>query len=672
MSESVFVGLCHVVGTSQQVAIRRDMMDIEDILSNKASIDSFSRMTSGSHREGFRIKGSDRDIMFWTNNNRVIWDISQTRHYNRQKFTIILCDCSDSPPGYCLLQLLIPQTIITLSDTEEIIAIDTVTQSALFERNDSLFISSSLYRDAMRQLFAPSLTPHGPCAGGNLSGIEYDIAYCFACDFWPPVAASWIDRCHSWPKTHVLWEIIKSGCHFVATGHKLGNYEDHEWRISFSRAEQILVYSMNHTQFLTYGLLKLILKEVINKGLGEEDKLLCSYHMKTAVFWLIQQNTIPLWCPQNLLLCFWECFKLILKWVYEGVCPNFFVSQNNMFLSSIHGDKQNQLFIRLYTLYEKGLITLLHSPTIWPYVLKVLHNPGLSISTDEGNLLPEYKFYSTLFECTPWGGVLGKENLHHCIKCLRAVEQLINTPLTPYHVVSLLRHTNSILRDIAFILYNMYKTCRNKMFYIVDRMSHRLLKLTCKFGCISDMVYMAMYYYKTMRFVDALLVIETTIVIQSYKANKSYTPSRHTEVSRGRSLISKIRFFTSGNTYLNNKICYINELLPEQQSCIQERRAVLTIPVLILLHMLEILCYLHVDVSKVHTALCNLQQLVHHPENISIPKDQEDISWQILGICYQVTGNPQAALYAYQQSLSRKSCHKIENATLLRIQNILR
>ncbi|XP_062621902.1 uncharacterized protein LOC134283465, partial [Saccostrea cucullata] len=670
ISESVFVGLCHKLGTSQQVAMMRDVMDITEILTYQVSSDSYCRILSGSYREGFRMKGSDIDSMFWRNDERVIWDISQTRYYNRQRYTLILCDCSDSPPGFSLLQCLIQAGSIRTSSSIRISTRWTIV-SALVRRNRNIFISSSLYREIVRSQLKPSSTLHGPCASGIHGGLEYDLAHCFASDFWPPPAASWIDRCHSWPQPRVVREIIRSGCHFVATGHKLGNYEDHEWRISFSRAEQILVYSMNHTQFLTYGLLKLILKEVINNGLGEGDKLLCSYHMKTAVFWVIQRNTVPHWCPQNLLLCFWECFKLILKWVYEGACPNFFIPQNNMFLCSIHGDRQNQLFIRLHALYEKGFISLLHSPSIWPYVLKVIYNPRLSIRTDEGNLLSEFEFDSTSFHCIICENVQGIENLYHCMKGLRAVEQLINTSLRPNHVVTLQKHTTTILHEIAFILNNMYiETSRNKMMYIADRMSHRLLKLTGKFGCTSDMVYMAMYYYKTMRFVDALFVIKMTKVLLSHKT-KIYT-DMYNEAFRGLSLTSKMRFFTNATVYLNNDICYINELLPEQLSSKQEGPTHLAIPVLVLLYMLEILCYRHVDTSKVQTILCYLQNLVYHPQRMFTRECEEDISWQILGICYQVTGNPQAALYAYQQSSrSRVSLNLIKQASLMRIQSIL-
>jgi hypothetical protein len=36
MSESMFMGLCHIVGTSQQVAMRRVVTDIDDIVTDKS------------------------------------------------------------------------------------------------------------------------------------------------------------------------------------------------------------------------------------------------------------------------------------------------------------------------------------------------------------------------------------------------------------------------------------------------------------------------------------------------------------------------------------------------------------------------------------------------------------------------------------------------------------
>ena len=121
-----------------------------------------------------------------------------------------------------------------------------------------------------------------------------------------------------------------------------------DWRISFSGAELKLVYSMNHCQFLCYGILKIFLKEVIIAD--EIEPYLCSYFMKTIMFWVIQNNSRMNWAPENLLTCFWTFFKLLVSWVYRGECPNFFIPQNNMFRGKVVGHTQVVLFDQLYGL----------------------------------------------------------------------------------------------------------------------------------------------------------------------------------------------------------------------------------------------------------------------------------------------------------------------------------
>ncbi|XP_062620537.1 uncharacterized protein LOC134282103 isoform X2 [Saccostrea cucullata] len=223
ISESVFVGLCHKLGTSELVAMSRDMMDLEDMVDNLIASDGISVMVSGSLREGLRLKGSDLDFMGWPNKHRVIWELSQSQYYNTHRQTLILCDCSDSPPGFTLLYLLSPN-------------MNRQVQGACVRMNKRLYISSSLYRQIMCSESIRKSTQHGPCASGKLGTLDIDTAYCFVSDFWPPPAYSWIDRCHSWPKPHVVDDIVKNGCHFVAIGHKLGRHEDYEWRVSFSLA----------------------------------------------------------------------------------------------------------------------------------------------------------------------------------------------------------------------------------------------------------------------------------------------------------------------------------------------------------------------------------------------------------------------------------------------------
>ncbi|XP_062569051.1 uncharacterized protein LOC134231147 [Saccostrea cucullata] len=428
---------------------------------------------------------------------------------------------------------------------------------------------------------------------------------------------------------------------------------------------------MNHCQFLTYGLLKLFLTEIINNGLSDDDKLLCSYYMKTAVFWVIQQNTIPHWCPQNLLGGFWVCFKLILKWVFEGVCPNFFIPDNNMFLSKIHGIKQHQLFIRLYELYEMGLALLLYSPSIRPYIINVLHKPRLSICTDQQTLISEAEFDIYLYNEILSHNTLNKLYMQGCMRYLHKIEQIIGSPLlTQYQVLLLQRLTASVLQYTAFILHMKTYTHKNKLMYIADKISCHMLKLAAKFGCITDMLYIAMYYYKTLRYKEALSIVKGIKVIlkQPYVIYwDNVDTEMYIEAVGGQSWSTKIRQALARDIKLINENHYISELIPEQQSDLNNHVSELSVPPYILLYMLEILCYRHVDKMRAQRALDDLQTLVHYDQGQLIELNYRDISWQILGICQQMTGNLQAALYSYQHSLRQEPTHKIQIATIIRI-----
>ncbi|XP_022322567.2 uncharacterized protein LOC111124015 [Crassostrea virginica] len=659
ISESLYVGLCLEVGTSQQVAIRREVTDIAEILQNKVTGTCYNIhfMLSGSRREGFRFEDSDFDDMLWPTNHPVLWDFSQAQFYNTHRDKVILCDSSESPPGFTLLWL-------PLEEASRIVL------SACVIINGALYISSAKYREGN---IMGSDEVHGPCTSGTRGSVEFDRAYCFVSEFWPPSASSWRDRCHSWPPPSVVYDIIRSGCHFVAIGHKLGNHTDNEWRISFSQAEQKLVYAMNHTQFLTYALLKMFVKK-INYGLSEEEKLLCSYHIKTAVLWAIQQNATHNWCPQNLLAGFWVCFKLLLKWVYEGVCPNFFIPENNMFLNKVYGEAQRQLFTQLYSLYEKSIAFLLHVPPISPYIMNVLCNPRLSVCTDESSLISEVRLDAELFD-EIYIQSLPLDNLNSCMEYFHTVEQLITSSLTQCQIIMLQSQIATILQCSAFILHDMYTTTSggNKHVYIADKLSCYMLKLAAKFGFVSDMLYIAMYFYKTLRHRQALSIIEMTKVKLAQPGlmyMQHVDPEKYTEAVGGRSWSIKMRYAVAQDITLRNNIFFINELTLEQQSSSLNEMAHIYIPTFILLHMLEFLCCKQIDPRRAQGALDDLQVLVQHDQEVLVPVTFRDISCEILGICQQMTGNHQAALYSYEQSLRQDPHNRIHNATRHRIQDL--
>ena len=142
-------------------------------------------------------------------------------------------------------------------------------------------------------------------------------------------------------------------------------------------------------------------------------------------------------------------------------------------------------------------------------------------------------------------------------------------------------------------------------------------------------------------------------------------PERYTEAVGEQSWSPKMRQAVAHDISLNVHTCYINELRPEQQSASQH----IHIPLFVLLHFVEFLCYRHIDTTLAQTALEELQVLVHHDQGLYVDYLRRDISWEILGICQQMTGNLQAALYSYQQSLTQFPCNRVQNATQMRIQD---
>lgn len=652
-SESVHIWMCQNIGTTKQVASRRDILDIEELL-NKLSSLELKRRICGSIREGFTLD-SDVDYMNWYEKIRVIWNFSQAESY--ENYMLINADSSESPPGYVLLFL--PSENIYENDF-----LNKMLSSALIKINNRICLSSSKFRQNELSSFPRGSKINGPCLSETLGHIHYDLSTGFASDRLPPYAASWADRCLSWPPTDVVDRIVRKGCHFVAVGHKLGNHEDNEWRISFSVAEYELVRSMNHTQFLTYGLLKLMLEKKIKKFLctRNEHKLLNSYHIKTVVFWAIQQNTLHHWCPQNMLAGFWICFKLLLKWVYEGICPNFFIPENNMFKTKMHGFAHQHFFRKLYRMYENGIYAC--QP-----IKAILCNLTYTNRIDENSILSEDKFDAEFFENVDFKSAMDISSLNDFDVTEKSWEQLINLPRTQYEIVMLQRHASSVFQSTAFILRNINSFRRtNKLIYIADKVSCQMLKLATKWGFLSDVLYFAMYYYKTMRYREALSLLDTA----KKKLDLPYFLYCGSAVGNprtvdGLSLSKKMRRVVIGDIRLQTDINYINELMPEQTSCLKNIGQQLRIPPSVFINMLTFLCSRHVDTIRTQSALNALKSDVEHAS-----EHYGRISYEILGICQEIAGNIQDALNSYYKSLKQFPLPLIESATEQRIRNLRR
>uniref|UniRef100_K1PXG1 Uncharacterized protein n=1 Tax=Magallana gigas TaxID=29159 RepID=K1PXG1_MAGGI len=189
----------------------------------------------------------------------------------------------------------------------------------------------------------------------------------------------------------------------------------------------------------------------------------------------------------------------------------------------------------------------------------------------------------------------------------------------------------------------------------------------------SDAVSTGFSVVETHRYREALSVLEITKVklAQPYLMYESHVDrERFTEAVGGQSWSTKMRQAVAKNVILDNKKCYIHELIPEQQCSKQMSELNLYIPPSVLLHMLEFISSRHVDTMRAQAALDDLQVLVHHDQGLYVPICLRDISWEILGICQHIAGNLQSALYSYQQSLKQLPQNEIQTATRQRIHDL--
>lgn len=248
-------------------------------------------------------------------------------------------------------------------------------------------------------------------------------------------------------------------------------------------------------------------------------------------------------------------------------------------------------------------------------------------------LFNEPDIYSDIVECMI-------ENA----KDLYTFEQLIGSHLTQYQVVHLQKRTVACLQyTVGAIIQRIYNNlCFNKQVYTVDKLSCQMLKLAAKFSCVSDMLYIVLFYNKTYRYRKALSILELTktklarpyLMYNGHVNNEMYI-----DAVGGKSWTSKMRQAVARDFELNKVVFFISELVPVQQIAQQNGDSDLKIPVFVMLHFLEFLCYRHIDTKLSQTALDELQVLVQYGQKPYIPVACKEISLQILGICQQMTEN---------------------------------
>lgn len=207
------------------------------------------------------------------------------------------------------------------------------------------FLSNTGIRGATFNLMiSQNSEQHGPAVTGGGPVKPQDTVYALRCKEWPCSAEEWLTRPrkYNWPPPQLIEKMKGCGFFLVPIGHPQSGEQNKEWRISLSLQERLLMQNLNPVQFKCYVLLKLLKKNIICHIVGEES--LTSYHCKTCLFYMIENTSEDFWRPENLLTCCVSCLEQLADWTEEGVCPNYFIPEENMFERRVNG----QLRIKLH------------------------------------------------------------------------------------------------------------------------------------------------------------------------------------------------------------------------------------------------------------------------------------------------------------------------------------
>ena len=149
-------------------------------------------------------------------------------------------------------------------------------------------------------------------------------------------------RHFGWPSSRDLERIIYFGCHFFQVGHPLSPLKGFQWRISFSMAERTLVLYFNHIQIQCYAIMKIILKEFIKPRCSPQSNVLCSYFIKTFLFWKFESVDINVWFSEN----FRGCMKYLIvefsKCIQNGVLAHYFFPEINLLSIKLTDETQKK------------------------------------------------------------------------------------------------------------------------------------------------------------------------------------------------------------------------------------------------------------------------------------------------------------------------------------------
>ena len=191
---------------------------------------------------------------------------------------------------------------------------------------------------------------HGPARRVVLRGelglpvSSVDEVPCTRCLVWPAQAADWPTRHRNyWPDSATVDHVVSNGCDVVGVAHRQCRQDEwmskHQWRLSFSRAEIVLINSWMPVQQIVYHMLRVLMKTGPLPDSADNSRAgkLSNYHIKTLMLWACELKPKTWWTYDFSLVRI--CLELLSDsavWSAEARCPHYFINNCNLIDSSFN------------------------------------------------------------------------------------------------------------------------------------------------------------------------------------------------------------------------------------------------------------------------------------------------------------------------------------------------
>jgi len=181
---------------------------------------------------------------------------------------------------------------------------------------------------------------HGPAVLSDFSHLppllSVDSVRCVRCLSWPSQAADWPTRHrnYDWPDSATVDRVVNNGCDVVHVAHRQCKRREwmskYQWRLSFSRAEIVLINSWMPLQQIAYHMLRVFVKtELLKDSIASEA--ISNYHIKTLMMWACELKSNSFWTDDLNLIGI--CVKLLHTlsiWLADARCQHYFINNCNL------------------------------------------------------------------------------------------------------------------------------------------------------------------------------------------------------------------------------------------------------------------------------------------------------------------------------------------------------